>query len=743
MGVETMFFQTQEAKPGGVSTRVQHATSHIVVIDDRVTNRNILARLAQSVEEGLQVHTFARARDALSSMRSGLAPDLIITDYNMPEMDGATFITLVRSESDIADVPIIVVTVYEDRDFCYRALEAGATDFLLSPVDHVEFRARARNLLTLRRQQKLLAERAERLANALREQQSPFEGPQSAFAAALDVLPAAVSITDPQGRLLYVNEAYADLFDTIPEALIGRLIADTHDEAFATRQAVLNEKVLQTGRPLARPQPEPLAAGKASRTLLSVKAPLVDQAAPMPRVVTLALDVTDFAESGKAGSERIHDRVTGLPGPELVRERLAEELARARRHGHMVALLLLDLDRFKGINDAFGSEFGDALLHEVGARLGNLLRETDHLGRWEGDSFIILQTGVRRADEAAELCHRLSEAFAQPFLISEEEVHVSASVGITLFPSDGTTTKSLLRNADLAMYRAKKAGRDTYRFFSSEMNAAARRAVALERELRQALAAEQFLLYYQPQLDLRTGRMVGAEALIRWNHPRRGIVRPGEFIDLVEEIGLMAPLTAWVLRTACTQFRAWLDAGFEGTQLSVNFSPLQFRERGVELLIERVLRETGLDPHHLDVELTENAVLDNSRITQTCLRHLRRLGVRLSIDDFGTGYSSLAYLRRLPAHRLKIDRSFIRDLASEGSDEVIIRAIIGLGHSLGLRVIAEGVETEKQLARLRELGCDEAQGDHLSPPLSTAAFEARILRRSASGPDPSGESRAR
>ena len=702
--------------------------SHIVVIDDRVTNRNILTRLAQSVEEGLQVRAFGNAREALEAMRAGPPPDLIITDYNMPEMDGATFITLVRSDPRFEDVPIIVVTVYEDRDFCYRALEAGATDFLLSPVDHVEFRARARNLLTLRRQQKLLAARAERLEQALREHQAPFAGADPALGEILDALPAGISVTDRQGRLVYVNEAYARLFDSSPEELCGRLMAEVHGEDYATRHGVLNEKVLEAQRPLSVPRPETLEAAAGPRNLLSVKAPLLSETLATPRVVSLSLDVTALEGARQAGNAQVHDPLTGLPGPELLRERLAEELGRARRHGLKLAVLLLDLDRFKGINDAFGEAFGDELLAKIAERLSQRLRETDHIGRWRSDEFVILQSGVRRNDDAAELCHRLNEAFAEPFHNAGKELHLSASIGITVFPNDAKTPEGLLKNADLAMYRAKKAGRDTYRFFSAEMNAAARRAVALERELRQALAAEQFMVYYQPQLDLRTGGIVGMEALIRWNHPRRGIVRPGEFIGLAEEIGLMAPLTAWVLRTACAQHRAWLDEGFEGSQLSVNFSPVQFRERGVELLIERVLEQTGLEPGRLDVELTENAVLGNDKAAQACLRYLQRLGVRLSIDDFGTGYSSLSYLRRLPVHRLKIDQSFIRNLGQDKNDEVIIRAIIGLGHSLGLRVIAEGVETEDQLRRLVELGCDEAQGDLISPPLSAAQFEAQAVR---------------
>jgi EAL domain-containing protein (putative c-di-GMP-specific phosphodiesterase class I) len=277
------------------------------------------------------------------------------------------------------------------------------------------------------------------------------------------------------------------------------------------------------------------------------------------------------------------------------------------------------------------------------------------------------------------------------------------------------------------MYRAKASGRDAYRFFAAEMNLAARRAVTLERELRQALAGEQFVVYYQPQLDLRTNEIVGLEALIRWNHPRRGLIRPGEFIGLAEDIGLIAPLTAWVLRSACRQQRLWQDRGFLGLQMSVNLSPVQFRERGIELLVERVLAESSLAAASLDLELTENAVIENSQTAIQSLRHLNQLGVSLSIDDFGTGYSSLSYIKRLPVQRLKIDQSFVQNLEQSLNDEVIVRAIINLGHSLGLRVIAEGVETEGQLERLRAFGCDEVQGHLISPPVSAEALEEKLL----------------
>jgi diguanylate cyclase (GGDEF)-like protein len=412
------------------------------------------------------------------------------------------------------------------------------------------------------------------------------------------------------------------------------------------------------------------------------------------------------------------DALTGLPSGDYFRTRLKHELARARRQHEMLALLHLDLARFKGINDGFGREFGSELLREVAQRLKARLTPNELLARHESDEFLILQAGIKRPDDAAELSRRLNDAFAQPFVLRGHELHLSASIGITVFPADGRAVENLLKNAELAMYRAKKSGRDGYRFFAAEMNLAARRAVTLERELRQALAGEQFVVHYQPQLDLGTQRIVGAEALVRWNHPYRGLVRPGEFIGLAEDIGLIAPLTAWVLRSACRQQRLWQERGLDVVQMSVNLSPVQFRERGIEMLVERVLVETSLAASALDLELTENAVIENSQTAIHSLRYLHQLGVSLSIDDFGTGYSSLSYVKRLPVQRLKIDRSFVQNLEHNLNDEVIVRAIINLGHSLGLRVIAEGVETAGQLQRLRGFGCDEAQGHLISPPVS-------------------------
>ena len=699
--------------------------ARVVVIDDRVTNRNILTRLAQSVEEGIQVTAFASPIEALSRLGPGGAPDLIITDFNMPEMDGARFIAALRSREGFSDVPIIVVTVYEDRDYCYKALEAGATDFLLSPVDHLEFRARARNLLTLRRQQRLLAERAADLERALSDRDAGLD--QSLPTGLIDALPVAILGVDSQGRIEFVNRAHEAMFAVDRNRIIGMTLDEAHGEAYATHHGVLNDKVIETAGALSSPRLELVAITDRQRSVVFTKGPAVDGAGRVRAVYTAAIDVTEIRRRDiERDDSALLDTLTGLPSIEVFRDRAAQELSRARRQGEMVALLHLDLDRFKGLNDAFGTAFADDLLRGVAARLKGRLRDSDTIARPRSDELVGLQTGIRRADDAADLCRRLNEAFGEPFLIRRQEVHLSASIGATLYPTDGKTLDTLLKNADLAMYRAKASGRDAYRFFAAEMNLAAKRAVTLERELRQALAGEQFVVYYQPQLALDSSRVIGMEALVRWNHPQRGLVRPGEFIGLAEDIGLIAPLTAWVLQSACRQHRDWQDRGLNGMQLSVNLSPVQFRERGVELLIERVLAESGLSASSLDIELTENAVIENSQTATASLRYLHQLGVTLSIDDFGTGYSSLSYVKRLPVQRLKIDQSFVQNLEHSANDEVIVRAIINLGHSLGLKVIAEGVETEGQLGRLRRFGCDEAQGNLISPPLAAQEIERRL-----------------
>jgi len=710
---------------------------NVVVIDDRVTNRNILTRLAASVEEGVRVKAFAGPKAALAWLREA-TPDLIITDFKMPEMDGADFIRAYRALPGAADVPVVVVTVYEDRNYCYQALEAGATDFLLSPVDHVEFRARARNLLTLRKQQRLLEERADGLRRELISSTAQHEAAMRASERRLrrliDTLPTAVSTVDAGGRLSLTNAVYRRFYGVEPEAL-GKALAEVHDEAFATRQQVLDAKVFETGATLPSFEHEVISPETGEeRTVLTTKSPLFDDAGRVDSVITVSIDITDLRRTeARMRHQAGHDALTGLPNRALFKDYLGHAMARARRGNDMVAVLLLDLDRFKGINDAFGLPCGDLLLRAVAERIYERLPETDTVARLGGDDFAILQTEIRGPEEARSLADQLSACFAQPFVINQEELHTSASIGITIFPADGQSADRLLKNAELAMYRAKANGRQTTCFYAPQMNHVARRTGLLERELRQAFAADQFTVHYQPQQRLGDGRIVGMEALVRWHHPRRGMVRPSEFIALAEEIGLIGPLTERVVERACRQLRLWQRAGLPALRLAVNLSPMQFREPGIVPLIERILHETGLAAEHLELELTEGVMLEHDEAAMICLRRLHQLGVTFALDDFGTGYSSLAYLKRFPVQRLKIDQRFVHRLGIDSHDEAIVRAIINLGHSLELMITAEGVETTEQLDRLRDLECDEAQGDLISPPLPAEAFQ--VLFEQAVLPD--------
>jgi diguanylate cyclase (GGDEF)-like protein/PAS domain S-box-containing protein len=707
---------------------------NVVVIDDRVTNRNVLTRLAASVAEGVRVKAFASPQAALDWIQ-GSMPDLVITDFKMPGMDGADFTRAFRSMPGALDIPVVVVTVYEERSYCYQALEAGATDFLLSPVDHHEFRARARNLLILRKQQKLLEQRAHELRCELlsctEQHEAALRASELRLRRLIDTVPAMISAVDHGGRLSLINSAHKELYGLDAATVTGKTLTEVHGEGQAAQHVVLNAKVFETGETIPSYEHEVSAPGaNRERILLTTKSPLFDDAGRVAEVVTVSLDITELKQAeARMRHQAGHDSLTGLPNRALFRDFLEHALARARRNEWQAAVLLLDLDRFKGINDAFGLPCGDLLLQAVAERLQTCLRDTEAIARLGGDEFAILQSDVRNPDDPRALARRMIDSFGQPFEANGEEVHTSASIGITMFPADGQTADRLLKNAELAMYRAKSNGRNGSCFFAPQMNLVARRTGLLERELRQAFVADQFTVHYQPQRDLRTGRVVGVEALLRWRHPRRGMVRPTEFIGLAEDIGLIGPLTERVLDRACRQHRLWLKSGMPAMRLSVNLSPVQFREGSVVGLIERTLADTGLAPECLEIELTEGVMLEGSDAAMTSLRRLRKFGVGFSLDDFGTGYSSLAYVKRLPVQRLKIDQSFVHRLGQDGQDEAIVRAVIDLGHSLGLKVTAEGVESAEQLRRLQELGCDEAQGDLISPPLPAEAFHAVFANR--------------
>ena len=423
-----------------------------------------------------------------------------------------------------------------------------------------------------------------------------------------------------------------------------------------------------------------------------------------------------------------HDALTTLPNRVMFGQRLEHAIAQAQRHNRRLAVLFLDLDRFKVINDTLGHEFGDALLREVARRLRETMRTSDTVARLGGDEFVVLIEEVSEPLAVATVAHKIIAALAEGYVLAGREYHVTASVGASTFPDDAADAPTLLKNADIAMYRAKEQGRNTFQFYSSQLNLHSMQRLNLESGLRRAVEREEFILHYQPQVDVRTGRITGAEALLRWLHPELGLLPPGRFISIAEETGLIVPIGDWVLRAACATQRAWMDKGLAPLRVAVNLSARHFMRGNLVRDISAALGATGCDPARLELEITETSVMEDPERVVALLHQIRELGVTVAIDDFGTGHSSLAYLKRFPVDNLKIDRSFIADVPGDKNNVAITQAVIAMGHSLGMRVIAEGVETHAQHSFLLAQQCDEYQGFYFSKPLAEADFTALLAR---------------
>ena len=429
-----------------------------------------------------------------------------------------------------------------------------------------------------------------------------------------------------------------------------------------------------------------------------------------------------------------HDPLTGLPNRVLLEDRLEQAIAQAERGQHGLALVFMDLDNFKKINDSLGHAAGDALLKEVATRLKCCVRDTDTISRQGGDEFVLVLGGLHGSEGSLPVLTKIMESLQEPFVCEGNELSTSASMGVALYPQDGDNFDILRKKADMAMYRAKEAGRNTYRFFDEAMDEEAVEHLLMRSGLRRAIERGEFVLHYQPQIDIASGRVVGVEALLRWEHPEFGLVAPGRFIPVAEDSGLIVPIGAWVIEEACRQAVAWRRAGLPDLVMAVNLSAAQFRRNGIEETVAQALQRSGLVPALLELELTESILLQDVEHVLATVQRLKQLGVQLAIDDFGTGYSSLSYLKRFDIDKLKIDQSFIRDLASDPDDAAIVRAIIQMAHSLGLRAIAEGVETAELLQQLRGFGCDEAQGYHYARPMPAAEAERYLAQLTAPPP---------
>jgi diguanylate cyclase (GGDEF)-like protein/PAS domain S-box-containing protein len=529
-----------------------------------------------------------------------------------------------------------------------------------------------------------------------------------------------ILVVDESDHIVLANKQFGLIFGVPDELLsagddlaVRKHVTDLVDDpdAFVERVNYLNRDREEKSRDELR--------FKNGKTFDRYSAPLVDSKGRYRGRIWYFRDITDR----KVAEERIqflayYDALTGLPNRILLQDRLSNALASARRRKDKVGLLFLDLDRFKIINDSLGHAVGDLLLQDVAERLKRFAREHDTVARLGGDEFLIVLTAIKDFPDAAVAAERLMDAMAAGFLVQGRSLNVSGSLGISIFPEHGADGETLIKNADAAMYNAKDHGRNNYQFFTEDMNAQVVDRLTLENNLRLALEKKELFLVYQPQMDVATGKIIGLEALLRWQQPELGLVPPDKFIRVAENCGLIVPIGEWVLRTACSQLRKWQDEGISALSVAVNVSAVQFRQEDFCQAVKRVLHETGLAPQCLELELTESLLLANADVTISVLQELKAMGVTLAIDDFGTGYSSFSYLRQFRVSKLKIDRSFIRDVVTNPNDAAITTAIIGMAKSLHLRVIAEGVENEGQMSFLRTHQCDEIQGYYFCKPLA-------------------------
>jgi diguanylate cyclase (GGDEF)-like protein/PAS domain S-box-containing protein len=535
-----------------------------------------------------------------------------------------------------------------------------------------------------------------------------------------------VIVCDSEGRIRFTNDAASTVLGYGPGEL-----ADSTIERLAEPSMGPAVRALLTAGEAVRQAEMVFHTRQGEEIDVEVSlSPLLDDRRAAVGAVLIARDIrTRKLAERRIAYQAHHDALTGLPNRTLLYDRLVKELARSRRHGsRRLAVLFLDLDQFKVVNDTLGHAVGDRLLIEIAGRLRQTVRESDTVARVGGDEFTFLLPGVDRAEDAGRTAQKILDAVSRPLEIDGYPLYVTTSIGISLYPADGEEPEALLSNADIAMYRAKELGRNNFQLSNPAMNAKSVARLSLERDLRMALERGEFTLVYQPQADVVSGRTVGVEALLRWNHPQRGLVLPDEFIAIAEETRLILPLGEWVLRTACEQARRWQAPGGPAPRVAVNLSALQFRQRDLARTVQTILDESGIDPGSLMIEITESAAMHDAGLTIGVLSELREMGLRIAIDDFGTGHASLSYLKQFPIDTLKIDRSFVSDMEASREGAAIVNAIIGLAHGLGLGVLAEGVESESQLHRLAACGCDEYQGFLISTPVAPAVVPGFLDR---------------
>jgi len=695
----------------------------VLVADDDNSVRQFVRAAIEQI--GFEVCEASNGREVLEQFTLR-HPDVIVLDVMMPVMDGFAACSKLRGEPRGGQIPILMMTGLDDTEAIARAYEHGATDFIAKPLNPTMLSQRIRYLLRgsqtvralLRSEARLgLAQRIAKIGNW------EWQPESGGFSASYELC-----------RLMGIWPQ--DFGGTLDAYLQAVDIEDRERVHHALTQILTERTPCDIDHRIVLPN------GSEFTVNLQAEAVFDDQL----KALTIVGTAQDISER-KRSEREIHrlayfDSLTGLPNRVLFKDRVTQAIAHARRYQYNLALLFLDLDRFKITNDTLGHHIGDLLLKHVADRLMDSVRHSDTIGRTTdtdrnhelarlgGDEFTVLLTNLRDVQDAGKVARRILEALARPFSISGHEVFVTVSIGIAIFPTDGDSVDLLLKSSDTAMYHAKEQGRNNFQYYSNAMNAAANERLMLEAEVRQATEREEFVLYYQPQVDLRSGRIVGAEVLIRWLHPQRGLLGPNEFLQAASDTGIIRAIDEWVLRTACRQARAWQQRGLTVPSVSVNVSNSLFHGSTLLRAVQAALEETGLTANRLELELTEPIAMRNLEASLTILHQLKNLGVQLSIDDFGTGHSSLSYLQRLPFNRVKIDHSLIREILIKTEPVPMVRAIIAVAHSLQLDVLGEGVEQEQQRAILMAEGCDQAQGYLFGHPMPAAEFELLLPTRS-------------
>lgn len=700
--------------------------ARIVIVDDRSTNLRVYAQYVAMMGPEYSATCFHSAVEALKWLETEHA-DLLIVDYRMPEMDGATFISKFRARTVGAHIPAIIITARQDRECRISALDAGATDFLQSPVSHIEFRDRAILLLgQYQKQQELKKSLAtNNRASSDEDEEGNEPSGKSMLEQIIDTTPILINATDRNGKFLFLNSYQAALFGRDPEELVGQSISEILPPDLVEREKRRNNVILETGISIPNYE-EKFISEDVELTFHCNKSPLLNKDNQTIGILTTGLDITarKFAEEHRTHLA-LHDMLTGLPNRTLLSDRMRITIDNCNTTGKGAALLLLDLDRFKVINDTRGHQAGDMLLRQVAERLSNALDNNGFAARIGGDEFAIVLQNLDSQEEVVAICSKLLTQIGEPYSVGGVEQLIGASIGIALIPEDGNSSDELLRLADLAMYEAKSSGRNRFCFFSPRMNQIAQLNAGVESDLRDALHSDQLFLEYQPIVDIASGEYAGLEALLRWQHPVRGRLVPQDFIRVANDSGLIGNIGQWVVNRACAQIAEFAAQGITLPPVAVNVSPKQFQFGNMSAEILEKVAKYNIAPGKLSIEITEELLLDHNQEVHDQLETLQSGGIGISIDDFGTGYSSLQYLRDLPATRLKIDQTFIARIENSSADRAIISTIAHLAHALDMRVVAEGVENEAQFALLRASGCDEVQGYLLGRPL--AVTELREL----------------